>query len=139
MPEENNKQHQQLNKAGLMGINEPPIIFAATDPLGRSVILKQTTWNMHIINGDNYRPELEGQEVKIKDVVEDPKFIVEDPIDNRERYYDLVYLTSINQFKPVMVVVDHSHSTGDICTVFVQSRLRNEPGERGIIYERPKR
>ncbi|SFA56113.1 hypothetical protein SAMN05192569_10697 [Parageobacillus thermantarcticus] len=113
-------------------------IFTTTDPLGRMVALKQTTWNMHVIDGDHYRPEFIGQEETIKGIIEDPKFIVKDPIENRERYYDIVHLTSNNKIKPVMVVVDHSTDIGDVCTIFSISRMR-ETGERGIIYVRPKR
>ncbi|MBA4601868.1 hypothetical protein [Thermoactinomyces mirandus] len=135
MAEKNKKQSFII--AG--STSDIPIVFTATDPINRTVILKQTTWDMHIIDGDNYRLELKDQEETVKDVVEDPKFIIRDPIDNRERYYDLVYLSSINKIKPLLVVVDHLYSTGDICTIFVQSRLRDEPGEREIIYERPKK
>lgn len=112
-------------------------IFSTTDPLGRQVVLKSSTWNMHIIDGDNLRPELEGQEENIKTVIEDPKFIIPDPIENRERYIDIIHFTSTDKIKPVMIVVDHSSNTGDVCTVFPQSRMRDTAKE-GFIYVRPK-
>jgi hypothetical protein len=113
-------------------------IFKTTDPLGRNVTLKSSTWNIHVIEGDNYRPEFVEQEETIKGVIEDPKFIVNDPIENRERYYDIVHLTSVDKIKPVMIAVDHSSDTGDVCTVFAQSRMK-ETGERGIVYVRPSK
>jgi len=117
---------------------ETPLIFKTTDPLGRTVQLKQSTWEMHVTGGDHQRKELIGQEKVVEGIIASPAFIVPDvDYDTRERYYDLVYLGSINKFKTVMVVVDHANSTGDVCTVFAQSRMR-ETGERGIIYERKK-
>lgn len=117
---------------------ETPLIFTTTDPMGRTVQLKQSTWEMHVIGGDHNRKELIGQEKVVEAIIANPKYIVPD-VDNetRERYYDLAYLSSINKIKPVMVVVDYANSTGDVCTIFVQSRMR-ETGERGIVYERKK-
>lgn len=112
-------------------------IFTTTDPLGRFVTLKASTWNSHVIDGDNYRPEFIEQEQQIKDLIEDPKFIVPDPKENRERYYDLVHLTSNDKIKPVMVVVDHSNDTSDVCTIFSMSNMK-DTGERGFVYVRPK-
>jgi hypothetical protein len=115
--------------------NDNAYIFITTDPLGRKITLKSTTWDYHIINR---RPELIGQENVIKSIIEDPKFILPDPEENRERYYDIVHLTSMGKIKPVMVVVEHINETGDICTAMVKSTMKDTT-ERGIIYERPKR
>ncbi|HFJ9435818.1 TPA: hypothetical protein ACGC1O_005168 [Bacillus cereus] len=138
MPEENKEPNKiNLTKDGNTTINTP-LVFTTTDPLGRTITLKDSTWNRHVIDGDHQRPELKEQEELVKGVLEDPKFIVKDEMENRERYYDIVHLTSTNKIKPLMIAVDHSSSTGDVCTVFVQSRMR-ETGERGVIYVRPKK
>lgn len=96
----------------------PILVFSTTDPLGNTVQLKTSTWNMHVLDGDHYRPEFIGQEEVIKRVIEDPQFIIPDVKENRQRYYGLVHLTTNNKIKPVKVVVDHSTSPSDICTVF---------------------
>jgi hypothetical protein len=115
-----------------------PLVFTTTDPMGRMVKLKQSTWDMHVVNGDHQRIEFIGQEQLVKDVISDPTFIVPDAeIGTRERYYDLAYFSNTGKLRPVMVVVDHDMDTGDVCTLFTQSRMR-ETGERGIVYARKK-
>jgi hypothetical protein len=135
---EQNQQESEVVNDQVIAEGSKPLVFQTTDPLGRSVQLKESTWNMHVIDGDHQRPELIGQEEAIRQVIEDPAFIVKDPNPDRARYYDLVHLTSNNKIRPVMIAVDHSSSTGDICTVFVQSKMR-ETGERGFEYVRPKK
>lgn len=116
----------------------PEVVFTTTDPLGRMVQLKQTTWDGHIVGGDHNRVELVGQENVIRGIIEDPSYIVPDPSSaSKQRYYDLRHLSTNNKIKPIMVVVDHSTSTGDVCTALVISRM-TDTGERGITYVRNK-
>lgn len=141
---DDNKRHSTVNdgeivRAGESGIVIPkPIVFSTLDPLGRSVVLKGSTWNIHVIDGDNYRPEFLGEEDTVQAIIEDPKIIVKDPKPNRERYYDLVYLQGIDKIKPMMVVVEHSKQVSDVCTVFLKSTIK-DTSEGGIVYVRPRK
>lgn len=108
--------------------------FTATDPLGRVVLLKQNTFDLHIIAEGN-RPEFEGQEDKIKRIIENPTIIIKDPMENRERFYDIIQLDTTNKIKPVMVVVDFSTDQGDIVTAMRKSSM-SDTDERGVVYAR---
>lgn len=108
--------------------------FTATDPLGRVVLLKQNTFDLHIIAEGN-RPEFEGQEDKIKRIIENPTIIIKDPMENRERFYDIIQLDTTSKIKPVMVVVDFSTDQGDIVTAMRKSSM-SDTDERGVVYAR---
>ncbi len=111
-----------------------PLKFTATDPLGRIVVLKESTFDIHIV-GEGNRIEFVGQEDKLKRIIERPAIIVNDPMDNRERYYDIISLDTTTGIKPIMVVVDHSTEQGDVVTAVRKSRM-SDSNERGVVYER---
>lgn len=118
-------------------------IFTTTDPLGRIVTLKSSTWNYHITDGDNNRKEFIGQEETMHDVVVDPAFILpddpDDPENKKERYIDLVMLPEFNSLKALVVIVDHSSSdNGDVVTIIAKQRLNQESTRGGALYVRPK-
>lgn len=111
------------------------LIFKTTDPMGRTVQMKRSTWEQHIVGGDHDRKEFLGQEKLIEQVISDPVLIINDPIEKRERYYDLALLNTIGKIKPIMVIVDHSHETGDVVTSVIKSTLKDTV-ERGVVYDR---
>lgn len=111
-----------------------PNVFTTTDPLGRVVVMKESTFTFHIL-GDGNRAEFKGQEEKLKKVIENPAIIVKDPMDTRERYYDIISLSTTNKIKPVMIVVDHSTEQGDVVTAMRKSSMTDFT-ERGVVYER---
>ena len=114
-----------------------PLVFVTVDSINRPVELKISTWEIHVIDGDNLRPEFKGQEELIKNIISDPGVIVPDPMENRERYYDLVYNSTSGKIKTVMIVVDHSTVPGDVVTIMSKSTVK-ESDERGVIYVRSK-
>ncbi|WP_162105635.1 hypothetical protein [Bacillus subtilis] len=117
-------------------------IFSTTDPLGREVKLKSTTWHMHITGGDHQRTQFIGQEEVIKSIIKDPYIIlpnnIEDEEDTRQKYVELAHLPGFNSLKAVVVVVDHKDETsGDVVTVMPKSSLKSEK-TGGAIYVRSK-
>ncbi|HHW07479.1 MAG TPA: hypothetical protein GXX34_08150 [Clostridia bacterium] len=123
--------------------NKPEIIFSTTDPLGRTVQLKATTWYNHITGGHHKRIELVGQENTVKEVIEDPAFILpnnpEDVSDTRQKYVDLVTLPHLKRLTYLVVVVDYNTTdgSGDVVTVIPKKKIQ-ESVEGGIIYVRAK-
>jgi hypothetical protein len=122
--------------------NDKEYIFTTTDPFGKEIRLKSSTWNFHITGGDHERTELFGEEETIKEVISDPKFILrndpENPDDTRQKYIDLVDLNAFDSLKGLVVVVDHQNPEyGDIVTIMPKSRI-NESTKGGTIYVRGK-
>ncbi|OEF99399.1 hypothetical protein BHF71_02100 [Vulcanibacillus modesticaldus] len=120
---------------------ENEYIFTTTDPIGREIRLKSSTFYKHITGGDHERTEFIGEEETIKKVIEDPKYILpDDPFDSsntRERYIDLIDLRSFNTLKVLVVIVDHgTNDYGDIVTIMAKSRLNQESIKGGAVYVR---
>jgi hypothetical protein len=111
-------------------------IFNTTDPLGREVKLKTTTWHYHVLE-ENERHELSGQEEEVEKVIQNPYFILPDKtFETRQNYIDVVNLDTSDKLKSLFVSVDYNNSDyGDIVTVIAKSSVR-ESTERGVIYER---
>lgn len=115
-------------------------IFSTTDPLGRTVRLKLTTWNYHITSGDHSRTEFNGEEELIRSVIEDPGFILNNNPDDenctRQKYIDLVDLKAFTSLKNLVIVVDHEHEIGDIVTIIAKSKVNQESTKGGVFYAR---
>jgi len=121
--------------------NSGDYIFSTTDPFGKKVRLKSTTWQYHITGGDHTGKEFINQEDVIRDVISDPGIILpnnpDDENDTRQKYIDIVQLPEFKSLKALVVVVDHENDTyGDVVTVMAKARLNQETG--GAIYVRPK-
>lgn len=114
--------------------NSTEIKFSTTDPMGRIVVMKSSTFDGHII-GDNNRVEFIGQEDKLKRIIENPTIIIKDPKENRERYYDIIQLDSTTKIKPIMVVVEHSTEQSEVVTAIRKSSM-TDTNERGVVYAR---
>ncbi|WP_242280678.1 hypothetical protein [Bacillus cereus group sp. BfR-BA-01347] len=120
--------------------------FSTTDPLGKEIRLKSSTWENHITGGDHpERIELLDQEVVVKDVIEDPKYIYHDHTTpeghERYRYVDLVELSTTNKLKYLRVIVEYDKdntNVGHVVTTIAQSRV-SQSTEGGAYYVRPKR
>jgi hypothetical protein len=127
-----------------MGNNEynGEYIFRTTDPLGREVRLRSTTWDYHIVAGDHERTELDGEHQLVKSVIEDPYFILKNDPENksstRQKYMDIVQLDAFDSLKNLVIVVDHSNGFGDVVTVIPKSRVNQESTKGGPIYVRGK-
>lgn len=123
--------------------NTGEYIFSTTDPFGKEVRLKSSTWYGHIISGDHDRLALEGEIDTIKNVINNPYYILSnnphDPNDTRQKYLDIVQLQNYTALKNLLVVVDHQNSNfGDIVTIIPKNTLKQESTEGGPIYVRGK-
>lgn len=107
------------------------IVFLTADPLNRSVYLKEETLKNHIVGGDNQRPEVTPE--IIKSTIENPAYIINDPIKDRERYYSLDYSPYLGKLKSFQVIVEHSKDSGDVVTAMYKTSIGSETGE--IIYD----
>lgn len=118
------------------------MIFSTNDPLGRSVILKQGTWQYKILIG---HPEVKEYLWEIKSLIENPYYIVKDLIEiekgvkephaTREEYFDFIPNKSTG-FVVLKTVVDHSTNPSEIVTALISSKTRGLTTEGGIIYVR---
>ncbi|MHA4132294.1 hypothetical protein [Bacillus cereus] len=120
--------------------------FVTTDPLGKEVRLKSSTWDNHITGGDHpERTELLNQERIIQEVVEDPKYIFHDHTTpqghQRYRYMDMVELSTTSKLKVLRVIVEfdkENENVGHVVTTIAQSRV-SQSTEGGTHYVRSKK
>lgn len=111
-------------------------MFTTKDPLGRDVVLRAKTWNVHIINRHT---EMQKQESLVKKTIEHPKFILPDiHSDTRQNYFEICHFPVHGCLSLLKVVVDFSASTGDVITAYpIMSTQAKAITKRGVIYERP--
>ena len=110
------------------------------DPLGRTVILKESTFREHIESDHSpadakYRTELERA---AQSVLKEPRFIVMDSKNHgRDNYLDLAKAPAEDgsvMIKPMKVVVDKQREPHEVVTWIVQRKL-SEIAKEGIVYE----
>jgi len=111
------------------------IIWTANDPLGKTIQLKESTFNEHIIN-ENNRTEFIGKENLLKQIIERPRFILPDKTykDSRYVYCDLQYMDTLNGVFFIDVVVDYSTYPNDLVTA-ISCRTIPRLETRRIIYD----
>ncbi|HBC94324.1 MAG TPA: hypothetical protein DCZ10_15855 [Pelotomaculum sp.] len=111
-------------------------MFTTKDPLGRNVVLKASTWNVHIVKGHN---EMYKQENLVRKVIERPAFILKDrDSDDRDNYFDLCHHPKNGSLSILKVVVEFSDSTGDVVTAYpIKNTITQATTVRGVVYERP--
>lgn len=115
-------------------------IIITPDPFGREIRFKDATWNYHVVGGDHARTEFIGQEKVVERVLSDPGIIIRDEEhETREKYLDLVHLTTMTRFKVVVIVVDHKNPEfGDVVSMWPEKTIK-QSSEGGIIYVRGQR
>lgn len=108
------------------------MIFEVMDPLGRRIRLTRERWEDHIVDE---HPELEGQEERLKEAVENPDFIYkEDDI----RFFYRISEISLMKYHDLYiraVIRLESERRGHVVT----AHLRDKPTGREIEWIRPRR
>lgn len=115
---------------------DEPIEFVTSDPLGRNIILKTSTWEEHI--KDNH-PE-KGISM-IKNNLENPRYILKNSNgeefedSNREVYWDLT--VSNSKLYAIKTVVDYKYENnyGEVVTNYILRKYNVNIEEGGIIYD----
>ena len=116
------------------------IRWQVEDPQSRQVVLKQITYEKHVIEDHSdkdaiFRKNIESQ---VKNVIMNPDFIVaEEP---RNLYYKLVGIGAEKyiKLKTMRVVVDADREPNEIVTWIPMSKVKGEVKAEAIIYERGK-
>lgn len=112
------------------------------DPQGRQVILKQSTYENHII-GDH---ELQDARIRIeaepsaKQTVISPALIIEDDT-QRRLYYNVVIICDAEQrrkIKTLKVVVETDRSPNEVITWVILRKGESVGENEAIVYERGK-
>ena len=119
---------------------EENIRWKVTDPLGNEVILKESTFQEHIL-GDHQMEDAECRkiaEVQAKAVIQNPQLIIKDEEDkNRHIFYKIILMPYDGLKKRLMalrVVVDTDRTPHAIATWVIQSKLKYKLIEEWIIY-----
>lgn len=113
-------------------------IFSTTDPLGRDIILKQSTWDEHIKD----RHGEEGIE-NIKINLEMPNYITENVGKvtseyDRNCFFRLINLNSNFYMQKTVVEFKENSSFGEVVTSHVMRKITSNINEGGIIYDSSK-
>lgn len=120
--------------------DEVDIRWSVIDPQERQVILKESTYEMHILNDhdERDRKQREVLEEKAKSVVENPRFIFRDKNEElRLKYLDLIDIpeAGIRKIRALTVIVDESREPCEIITWIPQNRLKERISEEEVIYD----
>ena len=119
------------------------IIWNTNNPLGISVILKQSTYDEHI-SDEPKRTELEVENLQavlqnVKGIIEHPRFIYCDKNfegNSRQRYLDFVFMEDRSAIRSLVVIVDTDREPNEIVTWTIKRNLSQEnPSKDEIIYD----
>lgn len=120
-------------------------MFTVTDPLGKKVTLKASTWERHITVE---HPEMLLYFEELKNLIRDPYYIIPDLIEDpnrpgqkvahetKQEYFDVIPGKHSSRFTYIRAIVDHSTNPGEIVTALVSSK--GPIGTGGVLYVRPK-
>ena len=96
-------------------------IFETISVLHRSIRLTDVQW-AHI---RGRHPEMESQQDKLKEALENPDFVVHSVRDDTYHYVRKYTETPVSE-KHVLLVVKHLNGDGFVITAFFVSRIRKE-------------
>ncbi len=96
-------------------------IFETTSVLNRTIRLTDVQWN-HI---RERHPEMEDQQDKLRETLENPDFVVHSVRDDTYHYVRKYAETPVSE-KHALVVVKHLDRDGFVITAFFVSRIRKE-------------
>ena len=118
---------------------EADIRWSVIDPLERQVVLKESTYEAHILNdhGGKVGKQREFLEETAKTVVEKPRFIIRDRTEaSRAKYLQLIGIPVEGSIKirSLTVVVDESREPCEVITWIPQNRLKECVLEGEVIY-----
>lgn len=114
------------------------IRWNVTDPQGRQVILKQSTYEKHII--DDHKPEDSAFRRKIelqaKKTITNPQLIIAK--EQRHEYHRLARVSfkeDIEKLKHINVIVDADRDPNEVVTFIASSNVHGTLETGSIIYE----
>lgn len=136
------------------------MINETTDPLNRTVVLKQSTWEYKILNlygsnsnkeHGNSHPDMTNKVDWVKNCIENPIYIIKDIgikqdangnnieyiNDTRQEYYTFKF-DEAHKLKAVKAVVDYSKSDsiGEIVTTHIMSGpIKKISSKGGVVYD----
>ena len=108
-------------------MNKPDnIIFESTDPFGRKIILDSSTWNEHIIPGHD---EMKGNEISVKNTIENPDFIYESNThNNRDVFFSVRPESTYPKLYTKVVVEINKVQSGEVSTAFFSKEVQGVKG-----------
>ncbi|NLD95830.1 MAG: hypothetical protein GX635_01820 [Synergistaceae bacterium] len=112
------------------------------DPRGKTVVLKASTLNEHII-GDHDDADSGGRiaaSALVPLIAEAPRYIVKDlsPIGSdrrREKYFDVRHIEATGKFSYVVLVVDTDREPYEVVTWMIQRRMTDIVPKEGVLYD----
>lgn len=116
------------------------IIWTATDPQNRNVILKRATWDFHIAGADHDERDGDFRKkllIPARQTIIDPEFIISEQ--SRNTYFRLVailYQDNLVKIKPLKVIVDADRQPNEVVTLIPENKLKETVESEAIIYAR---
>lgn len=114
------------------------IRWKAIDPQGRQVVLKQSTYEKHII-ADHMKEDASFRlkiEVQAKKAISNPQMIVAK--EQRHEYHRIArvpFEENIEKLKHINVIVDADRDPNEVVTFIASSNLRGTVETGSVIYE----
>ncbi|MGL4665961.1 MAG: hypothetical protein ACRCWA_13180, partial [Clostridium butyricum] len=110
-------------------------IFSTTDPLGRRVLLKQSTWDEHIKD----RHDETGIDI-IKKNIENPNCIIENDKTQledakRQCYYSFNTAGTKLYINKTVVEFKNNNVSGEVVTNYILRKLNDSIIEGGVVYD----
>lgn len=117
-----------------MSDNSIEFIFEETDPLGRKVVLKSTTWDEHI---KDRHPEKGVDDIKLN--ISNPQIIIKDN-EHTDREVYLRYVINNNKLytNKTVVAFEEKSENGEVVTNYTLRKINQTVTEGGVIYDSSK-
>ena len=119
------------------------VVWLATDPQDRKIILKESTLNIHIAGSDHdrqdsaFRKQIMSQ---AQQTIINPEIIVKDK--SRLIYFRIIvipYQETLVKLKPIKVVVDIDRQPNEVVTWTPLNKMNTTFESEAIIYAKPDR
>lgn len=118
--------------------NDYKIRWEVTNPLGERVVLKQSTYEKHIVNDHSPRDAMYRQKIELQaqKAIINPQLIIAK--EQRHEYHKIVrvpHTDNVDKIKHINVIVDADRTPNEVVTFIVSSSLRGTVEAGAIIYE----